>query len=58
MRDDEEALYFLSKLAPLNDDLFTAAERYVCKMYVDKTCTSVNSLRKLFWKHFRTKGKM
>ena len=56
MRDDEEALYFLSKLAPLNDDLFTAAERYVCKMYVDKTCTSVNSLRKLFWKHFKTKG--
>ena len=38
MKDDEEALQFLRELgvAPLHNDLFAAAERYVSKCMVTK----------------------
>ena len=43
-------------VAPLEDLLFSASKRYVRKMYGDKNCTSVNTLRnKLSWKHYRVK---
>ena len=61
IKNDEDTVKFLSNLgvAPLEDYLFSAAERYVCNMYGDKNCTSVNTLRnKLSRKHYRKKGKI
>ena len=58
VEDDEESLQFFNMLGEdqLNDDLFVA-EKFVCKMYGDRQCTTVNSLRnKLFWKHRRKNG--
>ena len=60
-KNGEDPLKFVSSLgvAPLEGLLFSAAKRYVCKMYGDKNCTSVNTLRnKLSWKHYRKKGKI
>lgn len=61
VKDEEESLDFFNKLGDdvLDDDIFMAAETFVCKLYGDKNCHSVNSLRnKLFWKHWRNKGKV
>ena len=60
-REDEESLRFFNLLGmhPLDDVIFDAAERFVCKMYGDNRGSSVNSLRnKLFWKHWRKNGKI
>ena len=57
-KNDEDPLKFLNNLgvALLEGLLFSAAKRYVCKMYGDKNSTSVNTPRnKLSWKHYRKK---
>ena len=50
VKDDEESLDFFNKLGDdvLDDDIFMAAETFVCKLYGDKNCHSVNSLRHFF----------
>ena len=61
MKNEKDTLKFLSNIgvAPLGDYLFSAAKRYVCKMYGDKSCNSVNNLRnRLSMKHYRKKGKL
>ena len=61
VREDDESLSFFDLLgvAPLDDDLFSAGEKFVCMMYGDRKCGSVNLLRnKIFWKHYRKNGKI
>ena len=61
VRCDEESLQFFKNLGivQLDDDLFSASEKFVCKLYGDNRYTSVNKLRcKMFWNHYRKKGKV
>ena len=61
VRDDQESLTFFDNLGvvPLDENLFAASEKFVCRMYGDKKCSSVNKLRcKMFWNHYRKNGKV
>ena len=46
VREDDKPLSFSDRLgvAPLDDDLFAAGEKFVCMTYGDKKCGSVNLL--------------
>ena len=59
--EDSESLSFLAQLGnnSLTDELFHNAEKFVCKLYGDRHCESVNELRaKIFWKCLKTDGKV
>ena len=59
--EDDEMLDFLCQLGEgeLTPNIHEAAEKFVSKMYGNKTITSVNELRaKLFWSRTRKNGKV
>ena len=58
---NNDSLTFLKQLEEdaLTDDLHTKAEKFVCTMYGDKRCDSVNALRgKMYWSRLRKNGKV
>ena len=59
--EDESMLDFFCQLGKveLTQSLHTDAEKFVCKMYGNRTITSVNELRaKLYWRYNRKNGKV